>query len=379
MTPTRIDLVLGAPLGRQFLFDQLGFLPDGQLFDRLSLGPVPGTGGFLTTLPDFARRRSPSTHSRHWTEVTPAEAVAAVREMVERREWAVLPRLDALEVLERLATVTYSFGFRGADEMVWGLTDLGREELRPVADALLASPATSHWWDPLSRSDQRHLQWRPEPFPRQSEVGDAVKTGMSQERLQNEDGLARRRPREQSGVRVGAHWWSTPRFTSLTATTPPVGDIAALGLGCWVDVWKPFGHADATVWAMEISSAARVLEISEPEDWRILVENFPRDVTGTNDGEWRSWTGKAGPWRLPDWERVATLYDGVHVTVGGYLSTSGLALPAAGGYTVLAGWVPGETLWLRDVSTRTERMGSWKGEPRGSGWDNVREGWSPAT
>jgi hypothetical protein len=298
--------------------------------------------------------------------------------MVERRDWEVLRQFDALEVLERLARATYSFGFRGADEMVWGLTDLAREELRPLAEALLESPAASAWWDPLNRSDQRHIQWHPDPFPRRGAVGGAIKADMSEERLDNENGLARRRPSEPPGVRIGAHWWSTPRFTQLTATTPPIGDIAALGLGCWVDVWKPFGDADATVWSMEISSAARVLEICEPDDWRVLVETFPRDVTGTHDGEWRYWTGKSGPWRLPDWERVATLYDGVHVTVGGYLSTSGLALPVAGGYTVLAGWVPGETLWLRDVATRTVRVGTWKGKSRHQGWDDVREGWSPA-
>jgi hypothetical protein len=377
VTASRIELVLGAPLGRQLLFDQLGFLPDRQLFDRLSLGPVPGTGAYLTTAPDRAprRRRPPPMPSRRWTEVSPGEAASAVRQMVERREWEVLPLLDALEMLALLARATYSFGFHGADESVWGLTGLAQEELRPVAEALLGSPAAADWWDPVARADQRHLQWEPEPFPRQGEVGDVVEADMSEERLENESGLARGRPEEQPGVRIGAHWWSTPRFTSLTATTPPIGDIAALGLGCWVDVWKPFGHAEATVWAVEISSAARVLEISEPDDWRTLVENFPRDVTGTNDGEWRSWTGRSGPWRLPDWERVATRYDGVHVTIGGYLSTSGLGLPAAGGYTVLAGWVPGETLWLRDVSTHRERVGRWKGRPRHQGWDDVREGW----
>jgi hypothetical protein len=50
-------------------------------------------------------------------------------------------------------------------------------------------------------------------------------------------------------------------------------------------------------------------------------------------------------------------YDGVHLTVGGYLACSGLALAAGGGYTMLAGWIPDATIWLRDIPPGTAASG----------------------
>ena len=143
----------------------------------------------------------------------------------------------------------------------------------------------------------------------------------------------------------------------------------------FLDVWRPWGQAHATLWSLDISESARVLEIVEPTDWQRLVEEHPRDVTGTHNGEWRHWSGKTGPWRLPDWECVARHYDGVHVTIGGYIATNGLALPAADGFTVLAGWVPGETLWLSDVAIRREPIGTWSGDNLASeGWEDIPDG-----
>jgi hypothetical protein len=132
------------------------------------------------------------------------------------------------------------------------------------------------------------------------------------------------------------------------------------------------------VWSMVIDPAARVAEITGPGGWRDLVSEFPRDVTGTHDGEWRDWGGQPGPWRLPDWPAVARRYDGVHVTTGGFLATSGLALPAAGGFTMLAGWVPGATLWLRDAAVSVTPAGTWRGDPDGGESGGLMSGWQPA-
>lgn len=68
-----------------------------------------------------------------------------------------------------------------------------------------------------------------------------------------------------------------------------------------------------------------------PADWQDLVARFPRDVTGTHDGQWRYWGGVPGPWRLPDWEQVMGHYDGVHVSIGAAVASCGVALSAAGG------------------------------------------------
>ena len=58
---------------------------------------------------------------------------------------------------------------------------------------------------------------------------------------------------------------------------------------------------------------------------------------------------------------VAEDFDGIHVTVGGYLATRGVAVPVADGYSVLAGWDPDASLWLRDVIETVEQVGGWDG------------------
>jgi len=100
-------------------------------------------------------------------------------------------------------------------------------------------------------------------------------------------------------------------------------------------------------------------------------------VTGTHDGEWRYWGGVAGPWYLPDWERIMAHYDGAHITIGGYVSSCGLALAVGDGFTMLSGWIPDATLWRHDVAARRTRLGQWYGNPLAvPHWDDVRSGWN---
>jgi hypothetical protein len=363
-------------LGRQFLFNELGFVPDTRLAESLSLGPIPGRAWFVSSSdPSSPETTGAPRRIRSLSEVTADEVTRQIDAMVAEDEWRELDDLDELELLERLRRVTLGFGFGGEDEMVWALTDVARDALRPLAVALVESSAAAHWWDPVDRANQRHIQWNDEPFPGGIEVAEAIHECSAHERTENEAGLARGVPTVPAGTRIGAHWWSAPSFTTLTSTTPSVSDIPALGLLSFVDVGRPWGETQATIWSLEISASARVLEIVKPSDWQRLVEEHPRDVTGTHNGEWRYWGGETGPWRLPDWESAARHYDGVHVTIGGYLATNGLALSAADGFTVLAGWAPGETLWLGDVATRREPIGTWSGNNRASqGWEDIRDG-----
>jgi hypothetical protein len=147
--------------------------------------------------------------------------------------------------------------------------------------------------------------------------------------------------------------------------------------GHFIDTLWPFEETAVTVWSLKIAHDARVLEITGPAAWQALVASFPRDVTGTHDGEWRYWGGVPGPWRLPDWELVMEHYDGVHVTVGGFLASCGLALPVGDGYTMLVGWIPGAALWLRDMAILSRPLGRWHGHPQYVDWDAVRDHWTP--
>jgi hypothetical protein len=180
---------------------------------------------------------------------------------------------------------------------------------------------------------------------------------MTAERAENADGLRRRRPEERPGVRIGACWWSPPGFAPQAWTTTEVNGLPAAGLCDFFDTYlPPRDVTGAVVRAVQIDPRSRVLEITGPADWQALVARFPRDVTGTHDGEWRYWGGVPGPWRLPDWEQVMGRYDGVHVSIGAAVASCGVPLPAAGGYTMLAAWTPGATLWLRDMTTATHRL-----------------------
>jgi len=122
-------------------------------------------------------------------------------------------------------------------------------------------------------------------------------------------------------------------------TTGGFGDLSAIALARFEDLFTPLEETSATVWSVRITPQARILEIAGPADWQALVSAFPQDVTGTHDGEWRAFSGLAGPWRLPDWAQVMEHYDGVHLTVGAYLACGGLALPAGGGHRMLTGWI----------------------------------------
>jgi hypothetical protein len=99
------------------------------------------------------------------------------------------------------------------------------------------------------------------------------------------------------------------------------------------------------------------MRCTNPVDWGWLAATHPRDVTASRWHDWSGWTGREGRWILPDWRSVAAQWDGVHVSVAGYLSTAGMAVESGGGSaTLLAGWDADQTLWLRDVFTDTSRM-----------------------
>ena len=374
MDPAYPDLVLGSPLGRQFLADHLGYGFEMSLFEELGLGEAPGRARLQPGRTHRARRPRPT---RSWPEVAPDEARAVVGAAVSRGEWRELAERDELGLLGDLADTTFGFGFGGGDEAVWGLTALAKEELRPVAEALVTAPGAAKWWEPVALSDQRFLEWDDCPRVTGPAVEQAVRDGMRAERAENAEGLRRARPRERPGTRIGAYWWSAPDFAQLTWTTSAAGDIPAAAFGHFVDTFWPFEETGVTVWSLQMAPAARVLEITEPAEWQKLVARFPRDVTGTHDGEWRNWGGVPGPWRLPDWELVMEHYDAVHVTVGGYLASCGLALPVGDGYTMLAGWIPGAAVWLRDLTVVSRPLGRWHGDPQGVHWDEIRDNWTP--
>jgi hypothetical protein len=331
----RAGLLLGSPVGRGFLARCLGHL--------------------------------------RWQDVAPQEVTAVVGAAVARGHWRGLRDLDELGLLAALAGALPGFDCGIAADP--GTLALAERELRPVADALVSAPAARRWWEPVARADQRFLEWDDWPRLTGPAIGWAIHDSMTAQRAENARGL---RWAQLHGGSARDCWWSVPEFAVQSMTTGGFGDVSAIALARFEDLFTPLEETGATVWSMRIAPEARVAELAGPADWQALVDAFPQDVTGTHDGEWRSASGLAGPWRLPDWERVMEHYDGVHLTIGGYLACGGLALPAAGGHTMLAGWIPDATIWLRDVTAGHRRLGRWYGDPQGSGvWDDLPDAFIP--
>jgi hypothetical protein len=215
-------------------------------------------------------------------------------------------------------------------------------ELHAVAVRLAESGECQWWWSPLDRSGQRYVQWT-------ARKGEAPAFGTAAQALR---GAA-----QQAN---GGTWWSNP-FPGLISTTRRLGRLGAVLLAGQED---GFGDREAVVWPLAVAGNARVFEIDGPEAWQRLVATYPRTKTRHT---W-AWTGWDGEWLMPRWTAVANDWDGVHLSVGGYLASAGRALPVGTARTLLAGWNPDETYWLTDVLTPAGQAQAWyndSGDPLG--------------
>jgi hypothetical protein len=283
--------------------------------------------------------------------------------MVSTGRWHAVDEMSELELLSWLADENGSFGFRGEDEWLWGLTAMAADDLIPVAERLLSCPAAANWWRPLVADDQRILAFDGWDTFLGHDLGAAISAATGRHKEQNAE-RASFQPEEETrsrdeanGVRYGAYWWSTPKAQVRVESVGPFDGIPSIELLDFVDSGSLSGLA--TVISFASDPAASVYEVTQPGDWVALVERYPMDATGTHDGEWRYWGGVRGPWLLPDWEKVAGDYAGIHVTIGAYVCSSGRALAVSPGYTMLAGWVPDGTVWLSDTSIRPVQLGKW--------------------
>ena len=377
----RVDAVLAGPVGRRLVAEIAG-LRFVDLIDALSLPYPPNVGRFTNASPrrrpwrrqtmfgrrvtiDPLHRRRRSTrkaaafHRAALARVEPDEARDAVRHILEepdgRRRVDVK---DPMAVLEALRRVIGGFGFWGNERDYDRLLVAAANDLRPVADDLVASPATEWWWDDVTRDDQRFATRATDDGTaplRGDEVAEQVKKAAKSLRTEESDARARHSSPSDVPKNASGAWWSIPIPGLWTSRAVP--PVPALHLVCA----EERGGDRVVVWALRIGSGARICEVREPADWTRLVEIAPVDVTMSRLADWRSWTGHEGPFYLPDWRVVAEEYDGVHVSVGGYLATRSVGVPVRDGYSVLAGWDPDATLWLRDAIETLERVGEWNG------------------
>lgn len=245
--------------------------------------------------------------------------------------------------------------------------------LRPLAEAVLASPAAAWWWRPCDTDDQHHVEHvrddgQVEHDPAlQALDGGAVAAALARwrtETLADEDRARRERPTAADAPWSG-RWWSTPALTGVLSSRSRTPTTLTL-------VEDSVGWPAAQTRRLRLRAGVRVYEVDGPDAWVRLASRYPLPVTRSRRHDWYRATGWDGSWVLPDWSAVAADWDGVHVSPLGYLTTAGRALVTeapgeevlTGGSpgparTLLAGWDPGTAWWLRGAVDAVESQERW--------------------
>lgn len=230
---------------------------------------------------------------------------------------------------------------RVATELSLALEDV-QEVFVDVAKALTLAPAASWWWTPFARDHQLYVG---------SRTGSPPPSGVIVKRLAEEAGREIARPIEPIGASSGSAsgiWWSIPSSHQLLSTCldtknglPPTSVFLASD-------WSPGDEGSGySVWRSLPKEDARIYEIDRPVDWTNLVQRYPSSPVGYRP-DWERISRIAGPWIVPDWSLFSEDWDGLYVSIDGFLSSDGLAQQVESGYTMLAGAVPWQTLWFSD-------------------------------
>lgn len=185
-----------------------------------------------------------------------------------------------------------------------------KNSLQPVAEFIVRSSEINWWWSAMAQTSQIEL----------------------------------------------SHWWIAPINDHIPRTTRgPIGSWLSVSLLCPGDPEQM--HLDnLNVWQVQTSTNANIYEVRGTNDWVALVERFPRDLAVAFNRDWSRWTGQAGPWLLPDWKAISENYDGVHISIAGFIAAAYQALPVRDGFTILTGWRLDETLWLGKTPTAIQQL-----------------------
>jgi hypothetical protein len=246
-----------------------------------------------------------------------------------------------------------------------------RAALEPVA-LEVSTHASAQWWrSAVALEDQHYVQWIGD---RSDEPPTLDGASARLQRWKTHTAEVERRARKRRRpvtANFSGEWWSTPAMVGLITTTRSRAGLGAVKL---MAVEDGFGWTMAEVWPMKPADDCRVYEINEPTAWTELVAQYPMDVSLSRRHDWWRSGRHDGNWWLPDWTAVASDFDAVHLTVMGYLTTAGRALPVGEARTMLAGWDADETYWLDDVLKTAGPPVGWQrdAEP----WNDGR--WSVA-
>ena len=313
MYPSASCFVAG-PLGRAYLAELAGL-------DEM-------TRAFHVGGSHYAKRRSrPARRARVVTPPDDGDAVVQTLAKIAIDE-ALVSSLTTIEAIRRLGSmlVDFAFGSTTAWRRCMSL-DLSWEPLLPIAELLASSPAVNWWGQPTDRTGQ---YWRPDKASGNEE---------DQSPAARAHALAAERA-------IPGIWWSEPVSQGVLSScrSLPGQDVVPVTDLCHDDhrVRPP----ESPLSSASVLATARVYEVASEDDWRRLVTMYPSVIPANARPTWSDWTAWRASWVEPDWVRVAADWDGVHVTVAGYLAAAYHRLECDAGSTLLAGWDPDATVWL---------------------------------
>jgi hypothetical protein len=249
--------------------------------------------------------------------------------------------LDALA-----ATVSAARYWQEPAEVELADPDLDRRFL-PIAEAVIAAPASQWWSSPIARDDQYEVLFdHPSegPNPVADRDAHAALVRWRADELADERSATTERPADPTANWTG-HWWSAPVAFGLITSTRTIAPTGPIGLSLVEDA---LDFTAAQCRPLQVRSDASVFEITSPDDWIELVRSYPLPVPNSRHHDWWRATGHDLKWAIPDYLAVAEDFDGIHLSVAGYLSTAGRSLAVGAAATVLAGWDPDQTWWLTD-------------------------------
>ncbi|WP_053062031.1 hypothetical protein [Rhodococcus sp. ARP2] len=348
------DILLSGPRGRRML---LAYAIDAER----ALRPEPGDGMFRISAHraayhlDVGQGTSrvlfgPGAEEARRTIVTAEDVARSLSEIS-------LPDVTAVDLRSALAEAVDAARYwqepDGEDVLV--ATEVMQDELRRVAEHVAGSEQAQWWSSPLAAPDQWSIMSRGDYSPDTREV-PAAQQLLSEWRtstLESEARAERDRPVDPAANWSG-YWWSNP---------PTQGSTRALFDGTAAGLWfveDSMGWERAVVRALRPPNGARIYEIDSAQAWSELCRRFPLEVTAETRQVWYRTTGRSGRWVIPDWVQVAESFEGVHLTVTGYLAAAGTAIEVdADTASVIAGWAPDETYWFTDAATYISEPCVW--------------------
>ena len=219
-----------------------------------------------------------------------------------------------------------------------------RQALTRVANHITESPLTDWWTTSLALEDQWFVRWTDDPYMDGGESASETLLLWRHRVPINEDEAFRVRPNDPTANWTG-EWWSIPPITLINSSRS-LDDGTPAGLWYSEDTG---GMEWATARQLKFPGTVRMLDIDGATTWAELCRRYPLEVTAQKRHDWYRSTGRDGRWLVPDWSMVARDFEGVHLTVAGYLAASGTVIQVDDEFaSTIAGWNPDQTWWLTD-------------------------------